>query len=70
MPQYAVDFFFTEHARKSAFGLGAKDVENMPVVLEHIDIEKPDPAITDSHGVGGPFADIFSMEEIFLEFLL
>lgn len=51
------------------FRLGAKDIEDMPVVLQDIGVIKPDAAVTDAHGLGRPMIDIFSMEEVVLQFL-
>ncbi len=40
----------------------------MPVPLEGMLIEEADTAIADTHGFGGPFTDIFAVEEVVLEF--
>lgn len=51
------------------FRLGAKDIEDMPVVLQDIGVKEPDAAVTDAHGLGRPKIDIFSMEEVILQFV-
>ena len=50
------------------FRLGAKDIEDMPVVLQDVGEEEPDAAVTDAHGFWRPVIDIFSMEEVILQF--
>jgi hypothetical protein len=42
----------------------------VPIALKHVDVEKANPAVANSHGLGRPVIDVFSLEEIFLEFLL
>jgi hypothetical protein len=64
------DFFTAENGRKSSFGLGTEDSEDVPVSLEDMFEEEADPAIADTHGIGGPVIDVLAVEEIFLEFLL
>jgi hypothetical protein len=64
------DFFTAENGRKSSFGLGTEDSENVPVSLEDVFEEEADAAIADAHGIGGPVIDVLSVEEIVLEFLL
>ena len=42
----------------------------MPLPFEHIDKKEFDAAVADAHGGGGPFVDVFAMQEIILQFLL
>ena len=42
----------------------------MPIALEDVYVEEAYPAVADPHGLGGPVIDVFSLQEIFLEFLL
>ncbi len=51
------------------FRLRAKDIEDMPVVLQDIGVKESDAAVTDAHGLGRPKVDIFSMEEVTLQFV-
>jgi hypothetical protein len=68
--QNTSDFFNAENGRESSFGLGSEDSEDMPVSLEDVLVQEANPAIADAHGIGGPVINVFSMEEIVLEFLL
>jgi len=64
------DFFTAENGRKTSFGLGTEDAEDVPVTLEDVFVEEAYATIADAHGIGGPVSDVLPMEEIVLEFLL
>jgi hypothetical protein len=68
--QNASDFFHAKDGRKSAFGLGSEDSEDVPVALEDMLVEEAYPAIADAHSIGRPFIRVFPVEEIVLKFLL
>ena len=42
----------------------------MPLAPLDVGKEKLDAAITDTHGIGRPFVNVLTLEEILLEFLL
>ena len=42
----------------------------MPIALKDVNVEKANPAVADAHGLGGPAINIFTLQEILLEFLL
>lgn len=52
-------FFLAEDCGKAMFRLGAKDIEDMPVVLQDVSEEEPDTAVTDAHGFWRPVIEIF-----------
>lgn len=50
------------------FVLGAQDRENVPIALQDVNVEKANPAVANAHGLGRPVIDVFSVEEVLLEF--
>ena len=50
--QNAADFFHAQDGRKSSFGLGSEDAEDVPVALEDVLIEEAYAAIADPHSIG------------------
>jgi hypothetical protein len=50
------------------FVLSAQDRENVPIAHQDVDIEKANTAVADAHGFGRPVVDVFSVQEIVLEF--
>jgi hypothetical protein len=50
------------------FVLGAQDRKDVPIALQDVDIEEADAAVADAHGLGRPVIDVFSLEEVLLEF--
>ena len=41
----------------------------MPVALEHVDKKEFNAAVADTHGGGGPFINVFTVQEIVFQFL-
>jgi len=62
------DFFWAENGGKASFGLGTEDSKDVPIALQDVFVEEADSAIADPHGIGRPVINVFSVEEIVLEF--
>jgi hypothetical protein len=67
--QEFTDFFNTQDGRKSSFGLGSEDSEDVPVSLKDMLEKEAYAAIANPHGIGGPLIDVFPLKEIILKFL-
>ena len=67
--QNASNFFDTQDSGQAVFVLGTQDGENVPVARQDIDVEKANAAVADAHGLGRPVIDVFTLEEVLLEFL-
>ena len=50
--QNASDFFSAQNRGESSFGLGSEDSKDVPVSLEDVFVEEPNPAIADPHSTG------------------
>ncbi len=66
----ASDLLTAENGRESSLILGSEDSEDVPIALEDVFIAETYAAIADAHGIGRPVIDVFSVEEVVLEFLL
>jgi len=67
--QKASDLFDAQDSGQAVFVLGTQDGENVPVARQDIDVEKANAAVADAHGLGRPVIDVFTLEEVLLEFL-
>lgn len=70
LAQNAVDFLSGQNGGQSFFRWRFNDLEQIPVALHDMKVEKLDGAVTDAHGVGLPFVDVLAMNEVPLELLL
>jgi hypothetical protein len=50
--------------------LGSEDSENRPVALEDVLVEEAYSAVANTHCIGGPLINLFTMEETVLKLLL
>ena len=66
--QKASDFFDAQDSGQAVFVLGAQDRQDVPIALQDVDVEKANPAVADAQGLGRPVINVFSVEEILLEF--
>ena len=62
-------FFQAENSRESVFRLGSNEVEGLPCAPEDVMVEESDATVTDTHGTGRESIDIFSVQQVLLEFL-
>ena len=60
----------TQDRRQACLTLGAQDVEEMPVALQHVHEEEPDAAVADAHRVRRPVVDVAPAQEVGLELRL
>ena len=66
--QNASDFFDAQDGGEAVFVLGAQDRKDVPIALQDIDIIKANAAVADAHRLGRPVIDVFTLEEVLLEF--
>ena len=64
-----VHFFPAEHSRESVCRFGSHEVEGLPVAPKDVVGEEADATVTDTHGTGRECIDIFSVKQVWLEFL-
>jgi len=67
--EYRPDFIKVEDGGKTLLLFCLDKVECVPVAFEHIDEEEFDAAIANTHRGGRPCVDVFSVQEVVLEFL-
>ena len=63
------NFVYTEHGGQALFAFGVDERQGVPIVLEHVDKKELDAAVADAHGSGGPFVDVFAVQEVVLKLL-
>ena len=63
------DFFNAEDGGETVCGLSPNQRQRVPITLEDVLGEEADAAVANAHGSGGKAVDIFTMQEVGLEFL-
>ncbi len=64
------DFFTAEHRGQLLLALGMDQFEGMPVAMQDMLEEKPQPAVADPQGRGRPLIGVSPVEEIMLQIVL
>jgi len=60
------DLFQAQHSGQSLFAFGMDEFKGVPVALEHIDKKEFYSAIANPQGSGGPFINVFAVQEVVL----
>ena len=69
-PQDPPHLLAAQDRRQARLALGAQDVEEVPVALQHVHEEEPNAAVADAHRVRRPMVDVAPAQEVGLELRL
>jgi hypothetical protein len=66
----ATHLLAAQDRRQARLTLGAQDVKEVPVVLQHVHEEEPNAAVADAHRVRRPVVDVAPTQEVRFELRL
>ena len=66
--EYVPDVIEAKHGGQALLPFGMDKLQGVPLTFKYVDKEEFDAAITDAHRGGRPFIDVFTVQEIVLQF--